>query len=128
MKRLASGVLAGVLAISTIGAATTAAADGRHNRHYGVYATGNLGAAVAAGAILGFAFSALTAPRYVPPPYPYTYGYAYAYPPPPPAPVVYPRVTAAHITWCKTHYPWYNPATNTWTDQYGVQRPCVAPY
>ena len=132
MRSLASMVLAGLMASSALTAATsTAIADGRHHAQFRAYPGVKLGAAVAAGAFLGFAFGALAAPRYVPPPY-YPYPPAYAYPPPPPRlpplPIVYPRLTVAHIAWCKSHYPWYDPATNTWTDQYGIKRLCIAPF
>ena len=125
MKPLTTAALAGALALSAVALTSTAAdADGRHRHSSG----SNAGAALAAGAILGFAFGALTTPSYAPPYYGPYYAYPYL-PPPPPAPIFYPRVTSAHVAWCSNRYGvWYNPATDTWTDYYGVTRRCIAPY
>lgn len=124
MKILTSAALAGALAISTL-AATEASADRWHGKPaYHGYNSGNVGAALAAGAFLGFAFGALATPTYGP----YYYPYAYA-PPPPPLPIFYPRPASAHIAWCTSQYgAWYNAATDTWTDYYGAPHRCIAPY
>jgi hypothetical protein len=123
MKTLTSAALAGAIAVSAVAAATTGASADKwhHPPHYsgGV----NPGAALAAGAFLGFALGALATPYYSP------YPYAYYPPPPPPAPVYYPRLSSAHVSWCTNAYgAWYNPATDTWMDAYGVMHRCMAPY
>ena len=130
MKYLTTAALAGALAISAVAVTPTAAgADSRHYRPHQHYSGGgNAGAALAAGAILGFAFGALATPYYAPPYYAPYYAYPYP-PPPPPAPIFYPRVTSAHIAWCSNQYgAWYDAATDTWTDYYGVTHRCIAPY
>jgi BA14K-like protein len=93
------------------------------NRYY--YSNGwNPGAALATGAILGFAFGALATPNYnyAPP--------AYGYPAPAPAPYpeYYGPANAQHVSWCSRKYRSYNVRYNTWTGYDGLIHQCISPY
>lgn len=124
MRRLTSTALAGALALSTVAATTPVANAGGppHHHPYHQYSGPGPGAALAAGAFLGLALGALTAPRYYGPVYPYPYVYT---PPPPPVSIYYPPTANAHISWCFRQYgAAYNPATNLWRDIYGNWHPC----
>jgi hypothetical protein len=131
MNKLTSAVAAIALGAATVAAtAGGAAADGKWKgpkgpqHHYHHYHSGPGPGAIAGAAILGMAIGAMAAPLFDPYPYPYAY-----YPPPPPPPPipVYPNYAYnPHIAWCFGQYgDAYNPATNQWTDMWGVTRVCV---
>jgi len=100
---------------------------GYHNNNY-YYSNGwNPGAALATGAILGFAFGALATPP--------NYYYAqprvyYRAPPPPPYPnyYAYGPINAQHVSYCKSRYRSYNVQYNTWIGYDGLVHQCVSPY
>jgi hypothetical protein len=147
MKATAAIAIAGLIAATSLTATVTPAdAGGKHWKHnqwsnnyrhkknwkrpyykknYYYYSNGwNPGAALAAGAILGFAFGALATPNYY-----YAPG-AYAYTPPPPYPnsYAYGPTSAQHVSYCKNKYRSYDVRYNTWIGYDGLVHQCVSPY
>lgn len=145
MKAIASLAAAGLIAATSLTSAVTPAdaggkhwkgkqwshsqkhwKGGYHNKKY--YSNGwNPGAALATGAILGFAFGALATPP--------NYYYAqprvyYKAPPPPPYPdyYAYGPMSAQHVSYCKSKYRSYNVRYNTWIGYDGFVHQCVSPY
>ena len=155
MNRVMTAALAGLVATATIATTVVSASAGgygdpywKHGHGYGYGpgpgpkswgpppghwhhdGGGNWGAAVAGGAILGFALGATLAPP--PPP-----RYVYVAPPPPPvyayeqpvyAQPAYPQLSQAHVDWCAATYPDYQPQTDTYLASNGVYYRCVGPY
>jgi hypothetical protein len=151
MNRVLTVALAGLVATATIGTTIGSASAGGYG--YGGYGYGygkpwkghppgpppghwhnngggNWGAALAGGAVLGFALGATLAPP--PPP-----RYVYVAPPPPPvyayeqpvyAQPAYPQLSQAHVDWCAATYPNYQPQTDTYLASNGVYYRCVGPY
>lgn len=139
MKTIATLALASAIAATSLATTTTAADAGgnqwkyNNNYHYGKHRSNGWypGGALAAGALLGFAFGTLATPNYyyAPPP-PRAY-----YPPPPPAYPVYPAYgyqvgpqASAHVNWCYSHYRSYNVQRNTWVGYDGYVHQCVSPF
>jgi hypothetical protein len=145
MKTIASVAIAGLIAATSLTTTIMPAdAGGNHwnnnqwnynhwnGSHYHknyYYSKGwNPGAALATGAILGFAFGALATPNYyyAPP--------VYAYAPPPPPPPPYPNyyyygpMNAQHVSYCKSKYRSYNIRYNTWIGYDGLVHQCISPY
>ncbi len=95
-------------------------------KYYSSNNSWNPGAALATGAILGFAFGALATPSYYAPPkvyYP-------APPPPPPYPTYYAYgpLNAQHVSYCQSSYRSYNARYNTWIGFDGIVHQCISPY
>jgi BA14K-like protein len=147
MKAIAAVAIAGLIAATSLTAAVTPADAGgnhwkyghsgynqwkyqqwrgpRYQKNYYYYSNGwNPGAALATGAILGFAFGALATPNY------YYAPRAYAYGPPPPYPnyYAYGPTNAQHVSYCKSKYRSYNVKYNTWIGYDGLVHQCVSPY
>lgn len=145
MKTIASVAIAGLIAATSLTSAVTPAGAGgkqwNHNqwgyKHWNgphshknyYYSKGwNPGAALATGAILGFAFGALATPNY------YYAPRVYAYTPPPPPPPYpyyyypYGPMNAQHVSYCKSKYRSYNITYNTWIGYDGLVRQCISPY
>ncbi len=149
MNRIAAAVLAAIVGITPVVAASSSAEakDWRQSYkngrpmpppHYNNGTNWNgVGAGLAAGAALGLgAGLLLNRPPPPPPPVYYAprrppvvyYAPAPAYYPPPPPPVYGRGWTEAHIEWCLDRYRSYNPATNTFTGYDGYQHECRGPY
>jgi hypothetical protein len=144
MRAIAAVAIAGLIAATSLTATvTTADAGGKHwkhnqwsnnhrykknwrspryNKNY-YYSNGwNPGAALATGAILGFAFGALATPNYSNAPRTYAYT-------PPPAPYpAYGPTNAQHVSYCKSKYRSYDVRYNTWIGYDGLVHQCVSPY
>lgn len=144
MKAIATVAIAGLIAATSLtSTATPADAGGKHWKHkqwgysqkhwkgghhhkkYHSSKGWNPGAALATGAILGFAFGALSTPNYYSPPTVY-----YKAPPPPPYPdyYAYGPMNAQHISYCKSKYRSYNVKYNTWIGFDGLVHQCISPY
>jgi hypothetical protein len=142
MKTFATLALAGAIAATSLATtATTADAGGKHwkqnkynNYHHGKnYSKGwNPGGALAAGALLGFAFGALATPNYYYAPPPRVY-----YPPPPPTAypaypaygyAVGPQASSRHVDWCYSRYKSYNVQRNSWVGYDGYVHQCISPF
>jgi hypothetical protein len=152
MKAIASVAIAGLIAATSLTATITPADAGgkhwkhnqwsygnHHNKHYKkqhysknyytknyYYSSkgGNAGAALAAGALLGFTFGALATPSY------YYTPKVYAYTPPPPPPYAYSHgpLNAQHVSWCSFKYKSYNVKYNSWIGFDGLVHQCISPY
>lgn len=147
MKAIASVAIAGLIAATSLTSTVTPANAGgknwkhnqwshnhgnkhwkgnyNHKKHY--YSNGwNPGAALATGAILGFAFGALATPNY----YPAPRVYAYTPPPPPPYPTYYAYgpTNAQHVSYCSQKYRSYDIRYNTWIGFDGLVHQCISPY
>ena len=143
MKAIASVAIAGLIAATSLTTVVTpATAGGKYWKPYPYYGKyykkgynrgWNPGAALATGAILGFAFGALAAPNYYynrprvyyapapPPPYPQPYPYA-------PYPTTQGPNNAQHVSWCYDRYRSYDAKHNTWIGYDGLVHQCVSPY
>jgi hypothetical protein len=122
MKRIIATGLAVTLVAATLGATggVAVAKDKHwhqgppptHHRHYYSHPSSgpNLAAPLLFGTFLGLALAPTLTP-------------------PPPPPAYYPGQTSRHVATCTQWYgPWYNPATDTWTDSLGGVHRCTAPY
>ena len=150
MKRIATVAIAGLFAVTSL-ASTIAPADaggkqwkgqqwsykhgnkkhwkGGHHHKKNYKKGWNPGAALATGAILGFAFGALATPKYYYTPRVYTYVPPPPPPPPYPAyPYVYGAANAQHVSWCSRRYRSYNVKYNTWIGFDGLVHQCISPY
>ena len=157
MNRVMTAALAGLIATGAVAASISTASAGYWyggGYHYGpgpgprAYGPppgpprghwhgggggGDWGAAVVGGTILGLALGAVIANEPPPPP-----RYVYAPPPPPPGYYGYeqpvyaqpgvPQLSQAHVDWCATTYPGYQPQTDTYLASNGVYYRCVGPY
>ncbi len=138
MKAIASVAIAGLIAAASLTTVVTPAkAGGQYWKPYPYYGkyyrkgynkSWNPGAALATGAILGFAFGALATPNY----YYYQPRVYYAPAPPPPYPPPYPygqgANNAQHVSWCYDRYRSYDAKHNTWIGYDGLVHQCVSPY
>ena len=141
MKTIASVAIAAVIAATSLTTTIAPASAGsfkfgvhhysgghhhgshHRNRHYRHRHNSGPGAAIAAGAILGLAFGALSTPSYYYPPtyprqrYPAYYPYAAG-----------PGMNSQHVSFCYSRYKSYNANTNTWLGYDGYVHQCVSPY
>lgn len=147
MKAIASVAIAGLIAATSLTTTVTPADAGGDNWKHNQWSHGNKhwkgpypqkkyysngwnpGAALATGAILGFAFGALATPNY------YYAPKVYAYTPPPPPPPPYPYyyysygpMNAQHVSYCQSKYRSYNIKYNTWIGFDGLVHQCISPY